>query len=872
MISRKLGVCCLETEVKETVSEAHNETIVVCELPGEADARARASVQVDPAQMLDDFTDYSRAVVRKPWGYEYLIFSGPKVAVWMLHIKKDAQTSMHCHPGKTTSLVVLDGEAQCSTLERGFRRKPGQAMRLGAGVFHRTKALGDDGTFVMEIESPVNKRDLIRVHDDYGREAKAYESTDWLSRDLENFNYFSTIDDSAYYNARKSFGDMAVVFRALRPHEKASFVGSIAVLLSGSLLVGTDQIDVPGQMVELVSHDGIRVTAGAAGAEIIVVTNAEAGVRIADAIVTRLRECGVEQVFFVPDAVNAHLVDALVRDTRIKSFAFDSEHSACLAAEGYAKASGKAAVVFVASGASSLSALNGVANAWVDSCPLVVISGQSLTSQFSELAETGLRQAANKALNIVQIVGHMTKSAELVWAPAQATQAVEQALLLAVRGRPGPCWVDIPIDVLGAAGERQSSEIGRVSMAEDGSVGRATLEENVRRVAEMFAGAKRPVVLAGYGVRSAGAVQDFRSLVRALGVPVLLTRRGIDLLPATDAFNFGVPGAYGQRAANFILQNSDLLLCIGARLSRPLTGRHPENFATQARKIVVDVDVNELSKASTAPELAICADAGEFCRALVATEICCESVAAGGWLTSVREWAARFPAGDECPEVATPLVGPCQFVTHLSQMMAEDEIIVVESGFVLDCFLHGYRAKAGQQVISAPGLECAGFALPAAVGASIAGGGRRVVVLLDTLGVHSFLPELRLIAARGIPVKLFVFDAPANMTVRRVQLAYFGGRVVPSPTFEHWTEDFIPQLMSAAGLQFFSSAVRALASSGPSVCRLQIPKDYEIRPRTAFEVTSSGRWLARQIEDMHPLLDRNELACIMRTGNAEAVL
>lgn len=858
-------------KLKGLMDEIYNDVIVACEESREADVQALASVQINPAQLLDDFTDYSRAVVRKPWGYEYLIFSGSAVAVWVLHIIKGAQTSMHCHPGKTTSLVVLDGEAQCSTLERSFRRGPGQAMRLGAGVFHRTKALSTDGVFVMEVESPVNKRDLVRVRDDYGREAKAYESADWLSRDLENFNYFSAIDNSAYYNTRKSFGDMAVVFRMLRPYEIACVAGSLVVLLSGGLSAGDARVGVPGQMIELAASEGGSVSAGPEGAEFIVVTGADSGVRVADVIVSRLRQCGVEQIFFVPDSVNAHLVDALVRDTRIKSLAFDSEHSACLAAEGYAKAAGKPAVVLVASGASSLNALHGVANAWVDSCPLVVISSQSLTSQFSELAHRDLRQAANKALNVIQIVAPVTKSAELVRDSLEAMEAVERALRLAVSGRPGPCWIDVPMDVLGAADVR-GPEFGLSLSVESTSDGWKCDEDEIRRVAELLASAERPVVLVGYGVRSAGAMEDFRATTKQMGLPVLLTRRGIDLLPALDELNFGVPGAYGQRAANFILQNSDLLLCIGARLSRPLTGRNPEAFAGGARKIVVDVDANELSKEASISDLTICADAGEFCRALIAAGIRCDAGVAERWLSLAREWAARFPIGGECLKVSAPLVGPCDFIKRLSKLLAEDEIIVVESGFVLDCFLHGYRAKSRQRVISAPGLECAGFAVPAGIGAAIAGCGCRVVVLSDTLGVHCSLPDLRLIAARGIPLKLFVFDAPTNMTLRRVQQAYFGGRVVPSPIFEYWSEDFISQLMGAAGLRLCDSITEVLSCAGPSVCCLRIPEDYEIRPRMAFEVTSSGRWSARPLEDMCPQLDRDELARIMRVGSASAVL
>ena len=841
--------------------------IVVCDRPGEADAAARASVRIDPAQLGDDFTDYSRAVVRKPWGYEYLIFSGPSVAVWILHINGGAQTSMHCHPSKTTSLVVLDGEAQCSTLDDAYTRRAGQAMHLGAGVFHRTKALSDGGVFVMEVESPVNKRDLIRVQDDYGREAKAYESSDWLSRDLGNFNYFSVIDESAYYNTRKSFGGAGVIFRSLAPSDELRPLGRTAVLLSGSVTLDGAVFGEPGQLID---SSGL-LEAGPGGAELIEVTDAGVGVRTSELLVSRLWERGVRDIFYVPDSVNAHLVDALVRDTRMRSFAFDSERAACLAAEGYAKASGKPGVLFVSSGAASLNAMNGLANAWVDSCPLVVVSGQSLTSEAAALGDGRLRQAANKALNIVDIVSPVTKAAELVRAPRDVGDAVDRALGIAGDGRPGPCWLDIPIDVLG--GEIASGEGGRVALQKASGQRIGCRAEDVEKLRGFLAGAMRPALLAGYGVRGAGAMADFHALVERLGIPVLLTRRGMDLLAHDHPLNFGVPGAYGQRAANFVLQNADVLLCVGVRFSRSLTGRIPQNFAAAATKVVVDADERELAKPIPRLGLGVCADAGDFSRAVVAAGLSGNPDVIAAWSEKARAWRDKYRAGHESQRVSSSFADPVRSVEELSGLMEKDEVISVESGFVLDCFIHGFRSKSGQTVLSSPGLESPGFAVPAAIGASIAGRGGRVVVLTDTLGLHSALGELRTIASRVIPLKIFVFDAPANMTLRRVQQSYFGGRYVPSPLFEHWTKEGVATIAAATGISFAGSLQDALLADGPTLHQLCVPQDYEIRPRCAFNVTPSGLWSSRPLEDMYPFLDRAELDAIMSVSrNADPVV
>ena len=759
--------------------------VVVCEKATKADRMARESVCVDPAQLKDDHTDYSRVVVRKPWGYEYLIYNNPFVAVWILHIKSNAQTSMHCHSSKTTSLVVLHGKAQCLTLEDSYYRGAGQAIRLGVGVFHRTKALGDNGIFVMEVESPVNKRDLIRVQDDYGREAKAYESSDWLARDLENFNYFSAIDDAAYYNTRKYFGNSGLVFRSLCSSEKIRPSNTMLVLLSGSVKTDDDSFDEPGQIF----CAGNLLEAGRNGAQLIEVTRANVGIRTSESIVAQLCEHGVENIFFVPDSVNAHLVDALVRDTRMRSFAFDSERAACLAAEGYAKASGKPGVLFVSSGAASLNAMNGVANAWVDSCPLVIISSQSLTSENAALGGERLRQAANKSLNIADIISPITKTAELVRVSRDVHNAVDRVLRVATEERPGPCWLDIPIDVLG--GEISPSEYeGKVLKTSEPHAIKCC-QRDLAKFRELLTGAKRPVLLAGYGVRGSGAVSDFRTWTKQLRIPVLLTRRGMDLLAHNDPWNFGVPGAYGQRGANFILQNADLLICIGARLSRPLTGRTPENFAPLATKVIIEIDARELEKPIAKLGLSICADAGEFCRAAIEEVISGNQKDIQPWLVKAREWRDKYPAGGEAQPPDSSEVDPIRWIAMLSTLLKENELISVESGFVLDCFIHGFHSKSGQIVLSSSGLESSGFAIPAAIGASVAVQGREVVVLTDTLGFNSSLGELRTIAVRKIPLKILVFDAPANLTVRRVQELYFGKRFVPSPLFETWTEQSV---------------------------------------------------------------------------------
>jgi acetolactate synthase-1/2/3 large subunit len=837
--------------------------IVVQKAAAAADLAALRDLALDPRLLEDDFTDYTQVVVQKPWGYEYLIYSNHSVAVWILHLKAGEQTSMHCHPGKATSLVVLAGDVNCSTLESAFVRRAGQAFHIGRGVFHRTTA-GSTGAYVMEVETPINKRDLARLADDYGRQGCGYESSDWLSRDVGNFNYFSAIDRGAYYNSQKAFADTSLAFHSLKGAEILEGPpGSLAVLLAGAIrgASGGPILSVPGEILEL---SAAGLAADATGAEVAIVCGLGAGVRGADLVIEQLHRDGVDQFFFVPEAVNAHLVDALVRNTAVRTVAFDGEGSACLAAEGYAKAAGQVGVLFVASGASALEAIAGVANAWVDSCPMLLVSAQSAGSHSASLGAAGPRQAANKTLGIVEIVRPVTKSAELITSGAQLTQSLHCALELARSGRPGPCWLDIPMDVLGGLTAAPGREFG--------SVRTTTLQppDDLAATLSEFVKAKRPAILAGYGLEASGARADFRDLSRRLGIPVLLTRRTLGLLPTADPLCFGVAGAYGHRGANLILQNADFLLCLGARLSVPFVGRDPAGCASKARKVIIDIDPREMDKPGLSVHQRVLMDARDFCRS-AAAQMDRGAVPIGdhdlwrAWCCGVRK---NFPPGAEAAALPSAMINPCGFVAALSAELSANETIAVDGGFVLDCFIHAYQAGAGQLVISSPGLERPGCAIPAAIGASLAGRCRRVVVLTDTLGIHSMLPELRLVVNQKIPLKIFVFDAPGNPSLRRVHQSYFGGRVVRSPVFASWSDSTVRSMAQAVGLNFADADSlaacpalfqQAFADEEPFLARLRVEEDFQVVPRVALAVTSDGRWTPSALEDMYPHLAGEEL-------------
>ncbi len=572
------------------------------------DRAALANVRVDPKDIADNFFDYSKVVVKKPWGYEYLIFQNQNVAVWILYLGTGASSSMHCHPNKKTALVVLEGTVECSSLERRIPRSAGEGTMIDRAVFHQTAVTSKNGAFVMEIESSTNKRDLVRLSDSYGRTGEAYETVDKHAF-APNYNYLTLSEPRVLYNVSKRFGNCTLTIQKIENATELTglrngdgsdvcsvLYGRLSDASGATVLEGGDTIMV-GELERF--NQAVFTTP----LELLIVKRRDTLMKVSDVIIETLKEQGVREVFFVPGDANVHLVDSLGRDEQLNYTVCQTERVAAMAAEAYAKRSGKLAVLLLSSGASGTNALTGVANAWADSVPMLVLAGQAIADQPSELP---VRQHGNKSLPTLELVRPVTKEAVRLSHARDVPADLARACRVASSGRPGPVWVEVPIDLQGMIVDAQ--EVRTPAEPYQGRDHRS-IAESMARGLEALKIAERPVLLVGNGVRLASAEQELASLLRALRIPVLTTRKGADLLSEHHPLFFGRPGAYGQRRANFVLQNADLLLSVGARLSIPLTGRNMKAFARAAKKIIVDIDAAELQKATVRADIPIRADA-----------------------------------------------------------------------------------------------------------------------------------------------------------------------------------------------------------------------------------------------------------------------
>lgn len=831
------------------------------------DRGALAATPVDPEDIVDNFFDYSKVVVKKPWGYEYLIFQNQNVAVWILYLGSGEQSSMHCHPNKKTALVVLEGMVECASLERRIPRNAGEGTMIGKAVFHQTTVTSKNGAFVMEIESSTNKRDLVRLSDAYGRSGEAYETVDKHAFQ-PNYNYLTLSEPRVSYNVSKRFGNCTLTIKKIKNTTELAELqegdgSDVCSVLDGRLSDASGAIVLEGGdtlMTRELEH--FRDAVFAAPLELLVVKRRDTLMKVSDVVIETLKQLGVREVFFVPGDANVHLVDSLGRDEQLNYTVCQTERVAAMAAEAYAKRTGKFGVLLISSGASGTNALTGVANAWADSVPMLVLSGQAITDQPQELP---VRQHGNKSLPTLALVHPITKEVMRLSDARDVPAALKRACQVAMSGRFGPVWVEVPIDLQGMIVDAREFRV--VPEPYQGSRPQSH-QDHIALVLEALKTAKRPVLLVGNGVRSARAEQELAALLQVLKIPVLTTRKGADLLSEYHPLFFGRPGAYGQRRANFVLQNADLLLSVGARLSIPLTGRNVKSFARAAKKVIVDIDAAELQKGTVRADVAICEDAKKFLSAFTNALEQSTHRSFDQWLEQCTQWAQAFPPQGEGPYTHDQMVNPYLFLASLSDVLPEEATIVVDGGSVLNYTMQTFCFKLQQRLIVSTGIELPGFALPGSIGASVAVGRSPVICVCENRGFQMNIPELQTISDNRLPVKIFVLSSTGPADIRKIQREYFGGRTIGTDTRTPFGSPDVERIAAAYGFATFSirngreltrQIATALAHEGPSLATVALDPDHGLIPRIVLSVNTEGKWGARPLEDMYPFLDREKL-------------
>ncbi len=596
---------------------------------------------------------------------------------------------------------------------------------------------------------------------------------------------------------------------------------------------------------------------------------AMADVRLADYVASFVADMGVGEVFGVVGAGAMYLNDAFGNQPGLDFIATQHEQGASMAAEGYARVSGGIGVAQVTTGPGGTNALTGVCGAWIDSIPMLVISGQITIN--NTIGSSGLRQFGVQELDTIAIVSPVTKYAVCVLEPDQIRYHLEKAVHYAGSGRPGPVWIDIPLDVQNATIDPLALG-GYTPENPSRAPGEDYLEKRVDEVIALLAGAERPVLYCGYGIRLADAVEGFRELVEKLGVPVISSWNASDLLATDHDCYVGRCGILGDRAGNFTVQNSDLIIVIGSRMSLPQTGYNFSTFARQAKLVVVDIDEKETVKPSLRTDLGVVADAGAFMDTL--------STRLGNWkrTSEIDSWLAccadqkrRYPVLLDEYRDNTEGVNSYFFVDELAGRLDSEAVIVTDMGTAFTCTMQTFATKRGQRLFTSSGLAAMGYGLPAAIGACYGGGGKRIICIAGDGGLQMSVMEMQTLRQYDLPVTLFVLDNNGYMSIRWTQQKHFGRDVGSGPNSGQSCPDFV-KVAEAYGLpamrignqrDLAAGLDRALSAKGPLVCVIDMPEMQELIPRVQTGQRADGTLIAKPLEDMYPFLDRDEFRANM---------
>lgn len=586
-------------------------------------------------------------------------------------------------------------------------------------------------------------------------------------------------------------------------------------------------------------------------------------IKLSDYVVEYLVDHGVNEIFLVSGGGIMHLVDSVGRNPRMRYVCNYHEQACAIAAEACARVKNHIAACLVTTGPGATNALSGIAGAWFDSIPVLVLSGQVRIPLIAD--HRRVRQLGPQEVNILPMAQTVTKYSASVRDPRTIREELDRAFSAATSDRPGPVWLELPLDIQSATiDETRLSSPEKERPAPRNAEG---LREQARAVVANLQAAKRPVLILGNGVRLAGCEEELSRFLETARIPILLTIGGMDLVPENHPSHMGAFGPVGRRAANFALQNSDLLLSIGASLSIASIGFDAAGLAPKAKKIVVNIDESELTKGNVRIDVGIRAGAREFLSAVL--EVLAGQSIQGSrkWLEVCADWKRRYPAVAPEAHAGTGFIDSYVFAETLSECLAEGAVVVTGNSLDACSIYQAFRVKSGQRVLLPTNYGAMGWDLPAAVGACVAHDGPVVLVTGD--GSLQFnVQELQTARQNDLPLKIFVFNNDGYESIRTTQETFFEGRHVGSsrasgvgnPDFETLAAAYrlgYRRIADPAGMK--AQITEFLASDGPALCELVLSPTQGRSPRVTSVRREDGTLESRPLEDMFPFLSRDEL-------------
>lgn len=591
-------------------------------------------------------------------------------------------------------------------------------------------------------------------------------------------------------------------------------------------------------------------------------------IKLSNYVMKHLNERGMREIFLVSGGGVMHLLDA-VAENGIHYYCNYHEQACAVSAEAYARVTGSVGVCMVTTGPGGTNAISGVAGAWVDSIPMLILSGQvrrDILADYSILRQKGPQEG-----NLVAMVKPITKYAKTILDPATIRRELDFALSLATEGRPGPVWLDIPLDVQSTLIDEESLPSYEFACESD-STRRDSIRGGVRELIKIIEQSRRPLMIVGNGIHLSRSEELLDEILDLVPIPVVLPHTAKDLVPENHPRYMGVFGTAGQRRANFAVQTADCVVALGVGLNISKTGFNYTGFAPKAKKVLVDIDEGQLNYQVFKADLKIKSDVRVFLEEL-RHQIRAEHITIGApatWMAACAEWKRRFPVIVDDYFTDTTHVNSYVFMDKLSDLLESNDILVAGNGLDAASYWQAFKVKKGQRTLINGNWGSMGWDLPAAVGASL-GGKRRTICVTGDGSMQMNVQELLTIRHYNLPIKIFVVNNKGYSNIRATQRTFFGRFVgadqdsgVSNPNFAFLAKAFGLKYSFIRDNSELETGIRqVLAEDGPSLCELNISIEQGITPKASSFKRDDGTIESRPIEDMFPFLPRKEISDIM---------
>lgn len=586
----------------------------------------------------------------------------------------------------------------------------------------------------------------------------------------------------------------------------------------------------------------------------------EKRIRVSDYVADFIAKQNVKDVFMIVGGMSMHLVDSFSRHEKLRYTCMHHEQALVMAAEGSARETENLGVACVTAGPGATNTLTGVVGAYFDSSPCMIFSGQT---KAKEVKYDNVRQYGIQGFETLPIFKNVTKYAIMIEDPKSIRYHLEKALDIAKSGRPGPVWIEIPLDVQGALID--SLELERFEKTIEGDFGKEELEEKIPKLLEMLLASERPLFLFGNGIRMSNSIESAISVAERLQMPVITSRLAIDTIPSDHPLFVGRPGVYGDRPSHFAIQNADLIISIGCRHCISLIGYNYKEFGKNAKKVAVDIELAELKKPTLNLDLAINCDAKLFFDYLFEAIEKTELKTHEKWVKKCVEWRNRYPV--VLPEYKEDSKGinSYYFTDFLSKFMEPYDTLVLDTSSCFHVVSQAIKIKKNQRFMTTGGLSTMGYALPAAIGVSRSKIKGRTIGITGDGSLQMNIQELQTMVHYKLPIKLFVLNNEGYLLIRHTQNTHMAGNLVGESPRTGLSCPNLEKIALAYGIKFTRASKikelelvikETLDFPGPVICEIITPTDQLIVPRVASDKLPDGRMVSKPYDDLYPFLDR----------------